>query len=179
MRSAGLALARPVKQPPRAGGCQPGLQRTGQGGQGTARLIQLPAAAGASSADADPLPPSPAPAPPPPGLVPLFDPPRHDTKETIERCQAMGINVKMVTGDQLLIGKETAKQLGMGNNMFTTEALLKAKQSFGLVEGHASVEELVEHADGFAEVFPEHKFMIVKILQVGAQIFIPLAGGSP
>jgi len=99
------------------------------------------------------------------GLVPLFDPPRHDTKETIERCMVMGIQVKMVTGDQLLIGKETAKQLGLGTNMFTTEALLKAKQGFGLVEGHASVEDLVEEADGFAEVFPEHKHMIVKMLQ--------------
>jgi H+-transporting ATPase len=59
------------------------------------------------------------------GLVPLFDPPRHDTKETIERCHEMGISVKMITGDQLLIGKETAKQLGMGTNMFTTETLLK------------------------------------------------------
>lgn len=99
------------------------------------------------------------------GLVPLFDPPRHDTKDTIERCLEMGIHVKMITGDQLLIGKETAKQLGMGTNMFTTEALLKAKQGLGLVDGHASVEDLVEEADGFAEVFPEHKYMIVKILQ--------------
>lgn len=41
--------------------------------------------------------------------------------------QQMGIMVKMITGDQLLIGKETAKQLGMGTNMFTTEALLKVR----------------------------------------------------
>lgn len=68
------------------------------------------------------------------GLLPLFDPPRHDTKETIERCLELGIHVKMITGDQLLIGKETAKQLGMGTNMFTTEELLKAKQGFGLVQ---------------------------------------------
>ncbi len=99
------------------------------------------------------------------GLVPLFDPPRHDTKDTIEKCLELGIHVKMITGDQLLIGKETAKQLGMGQNMFTTEELLKAKQGFGLVNGHASVEDLVEEADGFAEVFPEHKFMIVQILK--------------
>lgn len=99
------------------------------------------------------------------GLVPLFDPPRHDTADTIEKCIDMGISVKMITGDQLLIGKETAKQLGMGTNMFTTEALLKAKQGFGLVDGHISVEDLVEQADGFAEVFPEHKHLIVKILQ--------------
>lgn len=86
------------------------------------------------------------------GLLPLFDPPRHDTKETIDHCREMGINVKMITGDQLLIGKETASQLGMGTNMFTTEALMQAKNSFGLVEGHASVEDLIEAADGFAEV---------------------------
>lgn len=60
-------------------------------------------------------------------LLPLFDPPRHDTKETIERCIEKGISVKMVTGDQLLIGKETAKQLGMGTNMYTTEVLLNVR----------------------------------------------------
>ena len=60
-------------------------------------------------------------------LLPLFDPPRHDTKETIERCIEKGISVKMVTGDQLLIGKETARQLGMGTNMYTTEVLLNVR----------------------------------------------------
>lgn len=50
-------------------------------------------------------------------LLPLFDPPRHDTKDTIERCQAQGIEVKMITGDHLLIGKETAKMLGMGTEV--------------------------------------------------------------
>ena len=60
-------------------------------------------------------------------LLPLFDPPRHDTKQTIEQCIEKGIQVKMVTGDQLLIGKETAKQLGMGTNMYTTEVLLAVR----------------------------------------------------
>ena len=57
-------------------------------------------------------------------LLPLFDPPRHDTKETIDRCREKGISVKMVTGDQLLIGKETARQLGLGTDMYSTEVLL-------------------------------------------------------
>ncbi|KAK9829684.1 hypothetical protein WJX72_007324 [[Myrmecia] bisecta] len=99
------------------------------------------------------------------GLIPLYDPPRHDTKETIERCIEKGISVKMVTGDQLLIGKETARQLGMGTNMYTTETLMKAKEGIIRIEGCTNVDELVEYADGFAEVFPEHKFEIVKILQ--------------
>ena len=58
-------------------------------------------------------------------LLPLFDPPRHDTKETIERCREKGLDVKMVTGDQLLIGKETSRQLGLGTDMYSTEALLE------------------------------------------------------
>ncbi|GBF93844.1 plasma-membrane proton-efflux P-type ATPase [Raphidocelis subcapitata] len=99
------------------------------------------------------------------GLLPLFDPPRHDTAETIRRCHEKGIDVKMVTGDQQLIGVETARQLGMGLNIFKIEKLLQAKAGSGLVEGCATVEELVEGADGFAEVFPEHKFEIVEILQ--------------
>mmetsp|Transcript_11130 Transcript_11130/g.33371 ORF Transcript_11130/g.33371 Transcript_11130/m.33371 type:complete len:1061 (-) Transcript_11130:545-3727(-) len=92
-------------------------------------------------------------------LLPLFDPPRHDTKATVEACREKGIDVKMVTGDQLLIGKETSRQLGMGTNMYSTEALLEH------VEDEKKLGELVEHADGFAEVFPEHKYEIVNILQ--------------
>ncbi|KIZ00694.1 hypothetical protein MNEG_7267 [Monoraphidium neglectum] len=99
------------------------------------------------------------------GLVPLFDPPRHDTAETIKRCKEKGISVKMVTGDQQLIGVETARQLGMGLNIHKIEKLLHAKSAGGLVDGVASVDELVEQADGFAEVFPEHKYEIVDILQ--------------
>ena len=57
------------------------------------------------------------------GLIPLFDPPRHDTKQTIEEALDLGIGVKMVTGDQLPIGQETARQLGMGTNMYTTEVI--------------------------------------------------------
>lgn len=59
------------------------------------------------------------------GLLPMFDPPRHDTQATIEKCQEQGIQVKMVTGDHLLIGKETAKMLGMGTTMFAAEVMIK------------------------------------------------------
>ena len=62
-------------------------------------------------------------------LLPLFDPPRHDTKETIDRCREKGISVKMVTGDQLLIGKETARQLGLGTDMYSTEVLLSVRRT--------------------------------------------------
>lgn len=32
------------------------------------------------------------------GLLPLFDPPRHDSAETIRKALHLGVNVKMITG---------------------------------------------------------------------------------
>ncbi|KAG2497004.1 hypothetical protein HYH03_005008 [Edaphochlamys debaryana] len=99
-------------------------------------------------------------------LLPLFDPPRHDTKETIEYCHTQGIEVKMVTGDHLLIGKETARMLGMGDNMHPSEILIKAKNGDKDALGeYKDVIAMVEACNGFAEVFPEHKYEIVAILQ--------------
>lgn len=97
------------------------------------------------------------------GLMPLFDPPRHDSAETIRRALELGVNVKMITGDQLAIGKETGRRLGMGTNMYPSSSLLGE----GKDEAIASipVDELIEKADGFAGVFPEHKYEIVKKLQ--------------
>uniref|UniRef100_A0A453PWW8 Cation-transporting P-type ATPase N-terminal domain-containing protein n=1 Tax=Aegilops tauschii subsp. strangulata TaxID=200361 RepID=A0A453PWW8_AEGTS len=96
------------------------------------------------------------------GLLPLFDPPRHDSAETIRRALHLGVNVKMITGDQLAIGKETARRLGMGTNMYPSTTLLgdKSTEMSGL-----PIDELIEKADGFAGVFPEHKYEIVKRLQ--------------
>ncbi|XP_011015389.1 PREDICTED: plasma membrane ATPase-like [Populus euphratica] len=97
------------------------------------------------------------------GLLPLFDPPRHDSAETITRALNLGVNVKMITGDQLAIGKETGRRLGMGTNMYPSSALLGQHPD----ESTAAlpVDELIEKADGFAGVFPEHKYEIVKRLQ--------------
>ncbi|KAK8514327.1 hypothetical protein V6N12_009034 [Hibiscus sabdariffa] len=96
------------------------------------------------------------------GLLPLFDPPRHDSAETIRRALDLGVNVKMITGDQLAIGKETGRRLGMGTNMYPSSALLGDK---GNALETIGVDELIEKADGFAGVFPEHKYEIVKRLQ--------------
>ncbi|CAN8258109.1 unnamed protein product [Cochlearia groenlandica] len=94
------------------------------------------------------------------GLLPLFDPPRHDSAETIRRALDLGVNVKMITGDQLAIGKETGRRLGMGTNMYPSSSLLEKNDTGGV-----PVDELIEKADGFAGVFPEHKYEIVKRLQ--------------
>ncbi|CAN1328159.1 ATPase 8, plasma membrane-type [Linum perenne] len=94
------------------------------------------------------------------GLLPLFDPPRHDSAETIKRALELGVSVKMITGDQLAIGKETGRRLGMGTNMYPSSSLLSENN-----ESSMTVDELIEKADGFAGVFPEHKYEIVKRLQ--------------
>ncbi|KAK2392255.1 plasma membrane ATPase [Trifolium repens] len=97
------------------------------------------------------------------GLLPLFDPPRHDSAETITRALNLGVNVKMITGDQLAIAKETGRRLGMGTNMYPSSSLLG--QSKDAAVSALPVDELIEKADGFAGVFPEHKYEIVKKLQ--------------
>ncbi|TYI05313.1 hypothetical protein ES332_A10G079500v1 [Gossypium tomentosum] len=97
------------------------------------------------------------------GILPLFDPPRHDSAETICRALNLGVNVKMITGDQLAIGKETGRRLGMGTNMYPSSALLG--QNKGDTIDTIGVDELIEKVDGFAGVFPEHKYEIVKRLQ--------------
>ncbi|KAJ1420131.1 P-type ATPase [Sesbania bispinosa] len=96
-------------------------------------------------------------------LLPLFDPPRHDSAETITRALNLGVNVKMITGDQLAIAKETGRRLGMGTNMYPSSSLLG--QSKDASVSALPVDELIEKADGFAGVFPEHKYEIVKRLQ--------------
>ncbi|XP_061952335.1 ATPase 11, plasma membrane-type [Populus nigra] len=102
------------------------------------------------------------------GLMPLFDPPRHDSAETIRRALNLGVNVKMITGDQLAIGKETGRRLGMGTNMYPSSALLGQDKDESIVA--LPIDELIEKADGFAGVFPEHKYEIVKRLQARKHI---------
>ncbi|XP_047338434.1 plasma membrane ATPase-like isoform X1 [Impatiens glandulifera] len=97
------------------------------------------------------------------GILPLFDPPRHDSAETIRRALNLGVNVKMITGDQLAIGKETGRRLGMGTNMYPSSSLLGQHKDESIA--NLPIEELIEKADGFAGVFPEHKYEIVKKLQ--------------
>jgi H+-transporting ATPase len=96
------------------------------------------------------------------GILPLYDPPRMDAAETIALAQAHGIEVKMITGDNAAIGREIAGQLGLGTNIQPATDLFPKESECEL--GDAMVEK-IEKADGFAEVFPEHKYNIVKALQ--------------
>lgn len=93
------------------------------------------------------------------GLLPLYDPPRHDTAETIKKAIELGVAVKMVTGDQRAIAVETCRQLGMPTNILDTSFFNQAPQP-GL-----NLAQMIYDTDGFAQVFPEHKYEIVKHLQ--------------
>ncbi len=93
------------------------------------------------------------------GIIPLFDPLREDSKETVEAAQSMGITVKMVTGDQIAIAKEIGKELGLSTNIVDASIFDAAK------DRTSGMDDAIEKADGFAQVFPQHKYHIVEVLQ--------------
>ncbi len=94
------------------------------------------------------------------GVLPLFDPPREQAKATIATARKMGVSVKMVTGDAMAIARETAGKLGLGMNILDAHGFADTRQ-----HESGQLAESIERADGFAQVFPEHKFHIVDVLQ--------------
>jgi H+-transporting ATPase len=91
------------------------------------------------------------------GLIGLYDPPREDSAETIKTAQGMDVRVKMVTGDHTAIAQEIAQQVNLGTNIMPASSFLDKPDR--------EAERVVEDADGFAQVFPEHKYHIVELLQ--------------
>ena len=96
------------------------------------------------------------------GIMPCADPPRHDTAKTINEAKTLGLSIKMLTGDAVGIARETSRQLGLGTNVYNAERL--GLGGGGTMPG-SEVYDFVEAADGFAEVFPQHKYNVVEILQ--------------
>jgi H+-transporting ATPase len=94
------------------------------------------------------------------GVLPLYDPLREDTKTTVDTAREMGIDVKMVTGDQVAIAREIGRELDMHKNILDASL-------FGETSHHQTgqLADAIEQADGFAQVFPEHKYHIVEVLQ--------------
>lgn len=93
------------------------------------------------------------------GMLSMFDPPREDTAHTIIEAQHLGLEVKMLTGDAIAIAKETCKMLSLGTKVYNSDKLIAGGLTGALQH------DLVEKADGFAEVFPEHKYQVVEMLQ--------------
>ncbi|MCB0917191.1 MAG: plasma-membrane proton-efflux P-type ATPase [Actinobacteria bacterium] len=97
------------------------------------------------------------------GILPMSDPPRDDSASTIADARKKGLRVKMVTGDDTAIAKQMAKEIGLGTNIIAADqAFPKDMNPDDLPE---ATKDLVERADGFARVFPQHKYAIVKALQ--------------
>jgi H+-transporting ATPase len=95
------------------------------------------------------------------GMLPMFDPPREDTASTIAEAQLLGLSIKMLTGDAIAIAKETCRMLALGTKVYNSSRLINPASGIPGTTKH----DLVERADGFAEVFPEHKYQVVEMLQ--------------
>jgi len=102
------------------------------------------------------------------GILPLLDPPRPDSKSTIARAREYGVEVKMVTGDNVAIARQISLELDMGANIQPSTELFPGDFTKGQIPLDAA--EKIDKADGFAQVFPEHKYAIVKILQENGHI---------
>ncbi len=94
------------------------------------------------------------------GIIPLFDPLREDSKSTVDTARGMGLEVKMVTGDQVAIAKEVGRRLELGTNIIDAGVFDETKHHQA-----GQLADAIEEADGFAQVFPEHKYHIVEVLQ--------------
>ncbi|MFZ0451727.1 MAG: plasma-membrane proton-efflux P-type ATPase [Desulfatiglandaceae bacterium] len=97
------------------------------------------------------------------GILPLFDPPREDSAETLAQAGEHGIKVKMVTGDNVAIAREISGKLGLGKNIQPADLFFEKGADPAHLGSEAAMH--IEQADGFAQVFPEHKYGIVKALQ--------------
>ena len=102
------------------------------------------------------------------GILPLYDPPREDLRQTLKEAREHGITVKMVTGDNTAIAREIARQLDMGTNIQAAGTLFATRPSDR--SSDAQIVQAIENADGFAQVFPEHKYAIVKAMQDSGHI---------
>lgn len=101
------------------------------------------------------------------GILPMLDPPRHDTAQTVKNLVNAGVEVKMITGDHLNIAKETARLIGMGVNIHPGEATR---------EGTQERNELIKHASGFAQVLPKDKREVVLVLRNVFQQVVGMTG---
>ncbi|QSZ28405.1 plasma-membrane proton-efflux P-type ATPase [Aceticella autotrophica] len=94
------------------------------------------------------------------GLIALYDMPRPDAKKFIEELKSLGVAVKMLTGDALPIAQETGRQVGLGEKIINVSEYREK-----LKEDPEKAAIIAEESDGFAEVYPQDKYSIVKSLQ--------------
>ena len=94
------------------------------------------------------------------GLVALYDKPRPESAKMIDKLRSLGISVKMLTGDSLPIAKQVAQEIHLGDRITRTPELKEAASRDAIAAA-----EIVDKSDGFAEIYPEGKYQIVRGLQ--------------
>jgi plasma-membrane proton-efflux P-type ATPase len=98
------------------------------------------------------------------GLVTLYDPLRPDAKQLISELRDLGIAVKMLTGDSLAVAREIAAGVGLANIRCVSDLQRASSGS----EREAAA--LIAAADGFAEIYPEDKYSVVRSLQAAGHV---------
>ena len=88
------------------------------------------------------------------GLLPLADPPRPDSKGVIEALKTLGVKTKMLTGDNIAVAKEIARQVAIGDKIYRVSDLKS--------QSEAEQAKILDEYDGFAEIYPEDKYRVVK-----------------
>ena len=101
------------------------------------------------------------------GILPMLDPPRHDTAKTIKNLVNAGIEVKMITGDHLNIAKETARLIGLGVNIHAGSEIR---------DGSRTTDELIHESNGFAQVLPKDKREVVLVLRDKYKYVVGMTG---
>jgi H+-transporting ATPase len=97
------------------------------------------------------------------GITALYDKPREDSPHLINELKKLGISVKMLTGDALPIAREVAGQAGLGDKIIRITDLKNNLDNENTLK-------TMEESDGFAEIYPEDKYLIVKSLQASGHI---------
>ncbi|NHI90982.1 MAG: plasma-membrane proton-efflux P-type ATPase [Candidatus Lokiarchaeota archaeon] len=91
------------------------------------------------------------------GILSLYDPPRDDSAKTIKAAKKMGVQIKMITGDHKAIAREIGAQLNIGSRIYSADEIFAEGKEKPLIN--------LENVDGFAQVYPEHKYRIVETYQ--------------
>ncbi|ORC92747.1 proton motive P-type ATPase 2 [Trypanosoma theileri] len=99
------------------------------------------------------------------GILTFLDPPRPDMRDTIRRSKEYGVDVKMITGDHVLIAKEMCRMLNLNLNVLTADRLPKVDVNDLPDDLGVSYSDMMLAVGGFAHVFPKHKFMVVETLR--------------
>jgi H+-transporting ATPase len=101
------------------------------------------------------------------GLIPLYDPPREDSKKVIDEMHNHGVKVKMVTGDNLAIAKEIGRLLGLEQRTIRSAQLSGAASNELLALIQVLAEAIYRQLKGEVSLKEARQFAAGVMQQVG------------